>query len=114
MSNCKSCKGTGRQPGYEWMYCIDCGGKGIEKLPEIDNQSGEFRKRLLDARQKATEWCNLAMEMVTELRQDYPPGEKTELDGIEMIRTLRRKIRVLEKQVGNETEECDCLKDGHD
>ena len=68
-------------------------------LNRINDQSGELRKRLLDARQKATEWCNLAMEMVSELRQDYPPGEKTELDGVEMIRTLRRKIRELETSI---------------
>ena len=91
----------------------------------------EFHKQLFDARQKAAAWCNLAMEMISELRQDYPPGEKTELDGVEMIKTLRRKIKELEEEnelvkahdgaitdirgiLGNDVEECDCLKDGHD
>ena len=32
MFKCKSCDGSGRQKGWEYMWCYDCGGSGLDKF----------------------------------------------------------------------------------
>ena len=94
MSNCKSCKGTGRQPGYEWMYCIDCGRKGIEKLPEM----------------KQVKYYN--GKPIESLTKDELIEAVTLLSNL-LIKAQEGAITDIRRILGNDVEECDCLKDGH-
>ena len=32
MFKCKSCNGSGRQKGYESIWCYECGGSGLDKF----------------------------------------------------------------------------------
>jgi len=54
--------------------------------------AGVFQKRAEAAEARAAEWCNLAMTIVGELRLDYAPLEKTELDGEAMAHDLRIEV----------------------
>jgi hypothetical protein len=42
-------------------------------------------------------WCNLAIRMVNELRQDYIPGDLNDKDGVIAIQKLHSRIAELEK-----------------
>lgn len=55
-------------------------------------------------------WAILAMEMISELRQDYAPGYLSELDGVVAIKELRNKINNLEKRLEVTERFCRVLK----
>jgi hypothetical protein len=50
-----------------------------------------------DAQDRCTKWCNVAMDMINELRQDYAPGELGELDGVKAILKLRKRVHILQE-----------------
>lgn len=46
--------------------------------------------------ERAKKWADLAMEMISELRQDYAPGALPELEGPKAVRKLRARLEQVE------------------
>jgi hypothetical protein len=42
----------------------------------------------------AKQWCELASEMIAELRQDYIPGELEEKDAVKAIQKIRKELSI--------------------
>lgn len=61
-------------------------------LTECSCHKSGIQIRLQDAEERASKWAQLAMDMISELRQDYAPGALPELDGPKAVRKLRQQI----------------------
>lgn len=62
-------------------------------------EMGAFFKKQAAALETKEKWTQLAIDMISELRQDYIPGELSELDGVKAIKKLRTRIAELEVQL---------------